>query len=314
MLRSLARVVPCVRCSSTAAANGPSKERVDQVAARVEKYYLEKGLRRPKAVIRETVLRQLAPHHIDAEEFAKIQRGYTANGIPHRAPIAERVAQRDHLIRVLKQEEFDRLMKQYPKKIDHFAVGDRIAVVRKISLNREKYEVISGVVTSMVNGYGADTLFTIRNYVGESAFSLTLPLCSPFITEICVLQKSPSRRAQVSLSSSRPHHLSHIHALLCSSLIHNSKSQIRPCSPHEHHEFPNCQLSERRSQPKSPLVKRKRIKQLQERCDEMQSLLDDSHRGEHRKPKISNPIRNNRSRSYLARRYQNQQNRNGSGK
>jgi ribosomal protein L19 len=94
-------------------------------------------------------------------------------------------------IRILEQEEIARIHKEHPREVEEFRAGDKIKVTKYLSLQSDKTEVVRGMVLARNKGTRLNATFTLINRRLGDVFELTLPLHSPFITKIEVMDKRP---------------------------------------------------------------------------------------------------------------------------
>lgn len=131
---------------------------------------------------------------ISSEQFAATRKPY---GVPVkvRQPISERLASGPYLLRQLRHEEKDRVLKLFPREACEFKTGDRIAVHKAISLYNPKTQIYRGLVIDKRRGPHAS--FTLRCVKEETMFEIQLPLYSPFIRKIEMQSPGTSRRNKI---------------------------------------------------------------------------------------------------------------------
>eukprot|EP00462_Mataza_sp_D1_P016220 CAMPEP_0175163738 /NCGR_PEP_ID=MMETSP0087-20121206/25951_1 /TAXON_ID=136419 /ORGANISM="Unknown Unknown, Strain D1" /LENGTH=240 /DNA_ID=CAMNT_0016452545 /DNA_START=31 /DNA_END=753 /DNA_ORIENTATION=- len=126
------------------------------------------------------------PWSLSSEEYYAIKNDRT----PIKVPLADRLPSPKHLIRTLKLEEIEKTKVAYPRDVQPFRSGDRIKITKYISLGREtKFEILKGMCLGIKRN-NFDTTFKIINHRDGLSWEMTLPLWSPFIKKIEVLQKS----------------------------------------------------------------------------------------------------------------------------
>lgn len=100
----------------------------------------------------------------------------------------------NYLMAVLQREEQSRILTEFPRHVDKFVTGDRVCITKLISLiDRSKIERIYGTVIATSRMNHVDAMFVIRNIKLGEAFELNIPLYSPFIVRIDVLQRAKSK-------------------------------------------------------------------------------------------------------------------------
>jgi len=105
----------------------------------------------------------------------------------------------------LRAEERDRLMAKYPKKIENFRPGDKVAVTQTSSLSKEKLEVFRGMVISRDGkpmNYSASFRVIFRR-LGET-FEMSWPLWCPFLKRVDVIEKGTRTRKKLHFIRDRP--------------------------------------------------------------------------------------------------------------
>jgi ribosomal protein L19 len=132
--------------------------------------------------------------HVSSAQFAATRHPY---GVPVkiRQPISERLPSGEYLLRQLRHEEKDRVLKLFPRDVCEFKTGDRVAVHKAISLYNPKTQVYRGLVIDKRRGPHAS--FTLRCVKEETMFEIQLPLFSPFIRKIEMQAPGTSRRNKI---------------------------------------------------------------------------------------------------------------------
>lgn len=132
------------------------------------------------------------PWSISKDELQKIYKPYnTSASILRKAiPIEKRIHKPNHVMQILRTEERNRVLHEYPRYIEDFNTGDHIMLTTYISLYQNKFERISGVVLQRHGGNSLTAKFTIRNVKDDEPYELTYLLHSPWIREIIVIHKT----------------------------------------------------------------------------------------------------------------------------
>merc|ERR1711907_922671 len=97
------------------------------------------------------------------------------------------------MMQILKYEEMKRLQKEYPKEIEEFYPGDKVAVHKLISLDNDKEEIIRGTVLERRSTDMVNDSFIIINYQVNTLYEMQIPIWSPFIKAIKVLAPGPRK-------------------------------------------------------------------------------------------------------------------------
>ena len=146
----------------------------------------------PRTLRRQEQKRQNA-HYMSAEEFFRARYPFPAP-VFTKLPLAYRSPSPAMLIRLLRQEEKQRIINETPSHRDRFVTGDRIAVTRYVSLtDKAKVERVYGRVIERRGDHALTASFVIRNSKAGEAYDMRIPLYSPFIVRIDVLERGPKR-------------------------------------------------------------------------------------------------------------------------
>lgn len=133
------------------------------------------------------------PWSLSSEEYRAIKTNRTKVKIP----LDQRLPSPDFLMRTLRLEEIEKTKVNYPREVAKFRAGDRLKITKYISLGREnKFEVVKGLCLAKTNKANAST-FRIINHRDGLTWEMVIPLWSPFIKKIEVLQKSKYNKAKV---------------------------------------------------------------------------------------------------------------------
>lgn len=104
----------------------------------------------------------------------------------------------------LRNEEVEKIKIKFPREIPDFKAGDRIAVTKYLQLNDEsKFEVIKGMCLARSHR-NLESNFTIINNKHDTTFEMKLPLWSPFIKKIEILQKGNIKKKKAFYLRDRP--------------------------------------------------------------------------------------------------------------
>ncbi len=100
------------------------------------------------------------------------------------------------VISEIEKEYAQQIRKKYGQEIPEFKAGDKIRITKYISLQKEKFEEVTGTVLARY-GRGGGSLnasFVIRNRIMGEGFEMTFPLYSPFIKKIEIVEPSVFNR------------------------------------------------------------------------------------------------------------------------
>lgn len=84
-------------------------------------------------------------------------------------------------------------MKEKQRGIIPFKVGDRIAITSLLSLEEDKIQTIKGIVIDISKNNRIDGTFTILNSVSGVGFTMKIPIWSPFIRHITMVEEAPKK-------------------------------------------------------------------------------------------------------------------------
>lgn len=129
------------------------------------------------------------PWHIDSKELKAMRKGPAPFPIRSQKPPEERDVGPKHLMAQLRQEEKHRVLREFPRKIEDFGAGDRIAVTRYVGLRKPKLEVVKGMCIERSGGNLLRANFKMVNIKLGEPYEFTMPINSPFITKIEVIQR-----------------------------------------------------------------------------------------------------------------------------
>lgn len=154
------------------------------------------GLPTPKfsrLTIKRQALAQSKPYYMDKDEFQRSRCPFPAP-VVSKLPLTHRALSPASIMQQLQHEELHRVKATHPSHRDKFQTGDRICVTKYISLSdKTKIERVNGLVMSRHGGQGINARFTVRNVKLDETFELQMPLWSPFIVRIDVLERGPRR-------------------------------------------------------------------------------------------------------------------------
>jgi len=101
------------------------------------------------------------------------------------------------LMQELEREYIEKLAHQYPgRQIAKFEAGDRIKITKRLSLEKQKFEEITGMCIAKTGGLLSSS-FIILNSRMDIDYELQFPLHSPFIQKIEILERTKVRRAKL---------------------------------------------------------------------------------------------------------------------
>jgi large subunit ribosomal protein L19 len=138
---------------------------------------------------------QHARGYLPAQLRKKQLEYYLTNEPPAKVPLADRLPSPRYLLKQLEQEEIKRVVQTYPRELERFYVGDKIKVERYIVLGNAKVEVTRGMVIEKKGGDELNASFSIINRKLGMEFELQIPLYSPFLKSITVIQKGSPKYA-----------------------------------------------------------------------------------------------------------------------
>lgn len=146
----------------------------------------------PKTLRRRSIS-QSRSTYMNHEEFQAARRPWPFPVLT-KLPVELRPLNGDLLMRTLQREEQVRMDANYPRHIDRFVCGDRVCVTKYLSLSdKSKIERLSGVVISTSRLNTLDGRFIIRNTRLDEPVEMNIPLWSPFIIRIDLLQRGEKR-------------------------------------------------------------------------------------------------------------------------
>jgi large subunit ribosomal protein L19 len=126
-----------------------------------------------------------------AEQFARTRKPFDVP-VTTKLPLEERRPSAAKLLSTLAQNEVSSL-KKLPRELARFDVGDRIAVTQLLSLHEDKLQTIKGVVVSKRRREYLNASFTILNVIDGVKAEVLIPLYSPFIRKIEVIDRLKER-------------------------------------------------------------------------------------------------------------------------
>lgn len=175
------------------------------------------GLPTPKfsrVTLKRQALAQSKPFYMDRVEFQRSRCPFPAP-IVSKLPLTHRALSPASMMQQLRHEELQRIKTTYPSHRDKFQTGDRICVTKYVAMSDPtKVERVSGIVMSRHGGTGINARFTLRNVKLEETFELQLPLWSPFIVRIDVLERGPRRYERRKMSFLRNRDRTHYETVL----------------------------------------------------------------------------------------------------
>jgi len=129
---------------------------------------------------------------VDKEELTHIRRtqGYK------RPPLEEREKDMSnkHLMSTLRKEEIVKIENEWPRHVEPFRSGDKIQITKYLTLDRDnKFEIIKGTCIGR-SSKTLESYFRIINYKIDAMYEMNIPLWSPFIQKIEVLEKGKGYR------------------------------------------------------------------------------------------------------------------------
>lgn len=111
-----------------------------------------------------------------------------------RRPHRERTLSFKDLITQLRKEEIMKTKINYPRQIPDFKAGDRIAVTQYVELGQEsKVETIRGMCIARKQAMN-ESWFAILNHRDDTTYEMKIPLWSPFIKSIDIIEKGNIKR------------------------------------------------------------------------------------------------------------------------
>lgn len=126
------------------------------------------------------------PWSLSEEEYRHIKHNKVV------VPMAERQDSVFRLMRQVRWEELQRMEKHVltDRHIDPgFKAGDRLQITKYVNLgDHSKYETIKGFCLARKD-IGLDSHFTIINNKDETSFEMKVPLFSPWVKDVKILQK-----------------------------------------------------------------------------------------------------------------------------
>ena len=171
----------------------------------------------PKTLRRQAIARA-SPHYMSHEEFQRCRQPFPAP-VVSKLPLSHRALSPASLLQQLEREELSRMIADFPSHRDDFRAGDRVCVTKYISLSdKSRVDRVFGIVIARRGGTGLSASFTLRNLKLDEAFELQLPLWSPFIVRIDLLERSHMRHKKSKLywlrQRDRKEWETHLHELL----------------------------------------------------------------------------------------------------
>jgi ribosomal protein L19 len=150
-----------------------------------------------KATLRRQALAQSNPWYISHHALVRIRRSPLASGAPIESRLPHEL--REHMpefeMRKLRHLEASILASDPQRYICPFNPGDRIVVTKYISLNdRSKFERVAGLVLARSRGDRLTASFLMRCHKLGEDYELRIPLWSPFIARIDMVQANPEGR------------------------------------------------------------------------------------------------------------------------
>jgi len=136
-------------------------------------------------------------HHwnLTEEQFALLRCSNLPQNLPHGHP--DKLPSPATLMEDIEKEYIEKLNKMNPgRAIADFKPGDRIKITKRLSLDKEKYEEITGMCIAKTGGL-IGSMFTILNRKQEVDYELQYPIHSPFIAKIEILERKKVRRAKL---------------------------------------------------------------------------------------------------------------------
>lgn len=119
-------------------------------------------------------------------------------------PIEQRELTHKQLMAQLREEEVAKIKKRYPRTVDHFKAGDRVQITKYLDLaDLSKTEVIKGMVIARRSNT-TESWLAILNNKEDSTWEMKVPLNSPWIKDIMVLQYGNLKRRNAYYLRDRP--------------------------------------------------------------------------------------------------------------
>lgn len=138
------------------------------------------------------------PWRLTEEEYRAIKRADL------RVPMRERALSAKQMIHQLRVEELHKSKKDYPRTIPDFKAGDRISITRYVELGKDnKFEILKGMCIARKNNMN-ESHFSILNNKSDTTYEMKIPLWSPFIKKIDILQKGTIKTRKAYYLRDRP--------------------------------------------------------------------------------------------------------------
>lgn len=119
-------------------------------------------------------------------------------------PIEEREYSNKSTMLTLRMEEMKKIRNNWPRNVDRFKAGDRIKITKYITLGRDnKVEVVKGMCIGRTFR-NLESYFRIINWKIDVMYEMNIPLWSPFIKSIEVLQAGKISKAKCYWMKERP--------------------------------------------------------------------------------------------------------------
>jgi len=147
-----------------------------------------------KATLRRQALAQANPWYISHHALQKIRKGPTVAGVPveTKLPFHLREHSPEFEMRRLRHLEATKMAADPQRAICSFVPGDRIVVTKYVSLNdRTKFERVAGLVLARSRGDRLTASFLMRAHKLGEDYELRMPLWSPFIARIDMVERNP---------------------------------------------------------------------------------------------------------------------------
>lgn len=119
-------------------------------------------------------------------------------------PLPERKPSNKQLMLQLRKEETMKIAKEWPRHIEPFRAGDKLKITKHLTLDRDnKFEVVKGFCIGRSNR-NLESYFRIINYKTDVVYEMNIPLWSPFIKSIEVIEKGNFKRSKLYYMKERP--------------------------------------------------------------------------------------------------------------
>jgi len=138
------------------------------------------------------------PWALSEEEYHRIKKE-TA-----KPPLGQRRQSCKAMMLQLREEEVAKMQQKYPREVADFKTGDRVVITKAITLDDDtKFEVMKGFVIARKRNSN-ESNFSILNNKLDCTWEMKVPLWSPFLRKVDILQKGNLKSAKAYYMRDRP--------------------------------------------------------------------------------------------------------------